>query len=320
MATDTTARVKTRFCMISDTHSFAPAQPENPSTPFRRPLPSADVLLHAGDLTMLGRDKEHRTTVDMLKEANAELKIVIAGNHDITLDEQYYLAYGHARHHGGLEDTAKIRDLYCGEEARQHGIVYMDEGLRTFRLKNGAYFTVYASPYQPEFCHWAFAYDRDQDRFNPPEMGEGLLIKNLVPSFPDVHVMLTHGPPYGILDRVYPDESVGCTHLRRAVERAKPLIHCFGHIHEGHGAMRVNWSERTSQPIPHDRDSDLQNRCASVDLSSDSEDPIKFGEETLFVNAAVMTVKYRPINAPWVADIDLPITPLTGQEHLISIC
>ena len=33
---------------------------------------------------------------------------------------------------------------------------------------------------------------------------------------------------------------------------------------------------------------------------------LKDGEETLFVNAAVMDVDYRPVNAPWVVDLDLP--------------
>lgn len=32
-----------------------------------------------------------------------------------------------------------------------------------------------------------------------------------------------------------------------------------------------------------------------------------FGEETLFVNAAIMDVNYKPVNAPWMVDLDLPI-------------
>ncbi|EEP81707.1 predicted protein [Uncinocarpus reesii 1704] len=194
--------VKTRICMISDTHTCAPLPPVEMSTPYRRPLPSADVLLHAGDLTFIGLQKEHQCMVDMLKEADAELKIVIAGNHDITLDQEYYNTYGEARHRGSIEDVARIRDLYCGEEARRHGIVYMDEGLRTFKLKNGAQFTVYASPYQPAFCNWAFGYEHHVDRFNTSAADAPFQAPNPVPSFPNVHIMLTHGPPEGILDLV----------------------------------------------------------------------------------------------------------------------
>lgn len=31
------------------------------------------------------------------------------------------------------------------------------------------------------------------------------------------------------------------------------------------------------------------------------------GKDTLFVNASIMDVRYRPINAPWVVDLNLPL-------------
>ncbi|WEW58353.1 hypothetical protein PRK78_003821 [Emydomyces testavorans] len=308
--------VKTRICMISDTHDCVPVQPEDMSTPYRRPLPSADVVLHAGDLTFIGLEREHRAMVDMLKEADAELKIVIAGNHDITLDEEYYNSCGF-RKHTGREDLAKIRDLYRGEDAQNHGIVYMEEGLRKFKLKNGAQFTVYASPYQPEFCNMAFGYKRGHDRFNPSSDDAEFQAQNPVPSFPDVHIMLTHGPPKGILDIVPQGRHVGCQHLRRAVARARPLIHCFGHIHESHGAMRMNWEAESSEVILQDRNAELETRCAFVDVSRHGNNPLNFGVETLFVNAAIMTLRYHPLNAPWVVDIDLPRTS-DAETHGLS--
>ncbi|EAS33955.2 Ser/Thr protein phosphatase [Coccidioides immitis RS] len=299
--------VKTRICMISDTHNCSPLPPGEVHTPYRRPLPSADVLLHGGDLTFVGREKEHQGVIDMLKEADAELKIVIAGNHDITLDEEYYNSVGHLKHKWtGPEDLAKIRELYCGEEAQRYGIVYMEEGVRTFRLKNGAQFTIYATPYQPEFCRWAFAYNRAHDRFNPSPEGALFQAQNPVPSFPDVHILLTHGPPLGFLDLVHSNRHVGCQHLRGAVGRARPLIHCFGHIHEGHGAVRMNWDADSLKTIPQNRAEELKNRCAFVDLSRDGGDPLRFGAETLFVNASIMTQGYDPLNAPWLVDVDLP--------------
>ena len=85
--------IKTRFLIISDTHSAQLSLQENEpqaSTPFpfRKPLPSADVLLHCGDLTKIGQLYEYRKTLDMLGECDAEFKLVIAGNHDISLDEE----------------------------------------------------------------------------------------------------------------------------------------------------------------------------------------------------------------------------------------
>ncbi|EEQ92356.1 hypothetical protein RJZ56_006036 [Blastomyces dermatitidis] len=299
------SQVKTRFCIISDTHTYTPLPPDNWS-PFRLPFPTSDVLLHAGDLTMVGKESEHQATIGMLKNADAELKIVIAGNHDITLDEDYYNSFGYRRHRA-REDLVKIREMYCGEEARKHGIVYMDEELRTFTLKNGARFTVYASPYQPEFCRWAFAYKRHQDRFNHAQEGAQFVAQNPVPDFPAVDVMLTHGPPRGVMDETISCEPVGCDHLRRAVTRAKPRLHCFGHIHEGYGAQRMEWAGEKVTNIKLDQTTVLKDRASYINVSRDGgEKPLKVGEETLFVNASIVTVQYDPVHAPWVVDIDLP--------------
>ena len=91
---------------------------------------------------MTGRITEYEGMLEALKEADAQLKIVIAGNHDITHDEDYYKYFGVRLHRHGLEDLEKVRELWTGDEARKAGIVYLEEGVRTFTLKNGARFTV----------------------------------------------------------------------------------------------------------------------------------------------------------------------------------
>lgn len=252
--------------------------------------------------------------MSMIRSAPAELKIVIPGNHDISLDPAYYDAVGCKRfHHGRSEDLAAIRELYRGADAQANGVAYMEEGVRTFTLKNGARFTVYASAYQPAFCGWAFAYERWQDRYNPASAESEFKAPNPVPSYPEVDIILTHGPPYGILDETYRDESVGCENLRRAVKRCKPRLHCFGHIHEGWGAMRVKWTggetgDELAERLPQNMKKIRQERAAFVDVSRESSaDPLKAGEETLFVNASIMNVSYNPANAPHVIDMDLPI-------------
>jgi hypothetical protein len=87
MSTPTlTSSVKTRFLIISDTHSASPDQNAgDDGFAFRPPLPKADVLLHCGDLTMLGLLHEYEKTLDMLESIDAGLKLIIAGNHDISL-------------------------------------------------------------------------------------------------------------------------------------------------------------------------------------------------------------------------------------------
>ncbi len=167
---------------------------------------------------------------------------------------------------------------------------------------------IYSSPYQPEFCNFAFPYLRDEDRFNQ-------FAQNPIPDHPKIDIILTHGPPAGILDQTVRGDDVGCEHLLRAVRRCRPRLHCFGHIHEGWGAQRTDWVQDRSVSIPTDRQQRLNNRCAYVNLSQDAggnpaegkSKPLTFGEETLFVNAAIMDVNYKPVNAPWMVDLDLPI-------------
>ncbi|KOC11508.1 Ser/Thr protein [Aspergillus flavus AF70] len=323
---------KTRICIISDTHTLTPNSAQNTTNPYRHPLPSSDILLHAGDITKVGLKDEHEVILDMLKVAPAELKLVVAGNHDITLDEEYYTRIGHYRHRyrtdhttasatagkenvgasseeeGRVESVREIKALWTSEEAVNAGIRYMEEGVQTFTLGNGARFTVYASPYTPEFCQWAFAYDRDTDRFNPPQsMSEGVFVPpNPVPD-DGVDIMLTHGPPYGILDKVVGTHaSVGCENLFRAVERAKPRLHVFGHIHEAYGAARLEWSTRNQSIIQCDKETTLEDRCAYTDVSGQSMSPLRVGDETLFVNASVVTVQYQAVNPPWLVDLELP--------------
>lgn len=153
--TTNTPNVKTRFLVISDTHASDPARTIfNNGAPFRPPLPKADVLLHCGDLTMMGHLNEYETTMTMLESIDAEVKLVIAGNHDISLDEEYYARMG-KKMQGRRWDAdlpRKAREMWLGERAQRAGVTYLDEGNHKLTLKNGGLLRVYASPYQPEFC------------------------------------------------------------------------------------------------------------------------------------------------------------------------
>lgn len=159
---------------------------------------------------------------------------------------------------------------------------------------------------------WAFNYQRSTDRFNPSTKVAPFEAPNPVPSWPKIDIMLTHGPPYGILDTTWQDEQVGCENLARAVQRCRPRLHCFGHIHEGWGAEKMNWSNKTSEKIEVDQARILAQRSSYLDLS-DTGLALKFGVETVFVNAAIMNKSYRPRNAPWVVDLDLPLVAETAS-------
>lgn len=293
----------TRFLVISDTHNFQFGDAEKSDGHLRQPLPKCDVLLHCGDLTMWGTIEEFKDCIGMLGQIDAELKLVIGGNHDIFLDERRCevsseSASGHLRAHN---EAVK---LWTGPLAKAAGITYLTEGLNTITLQNGTSFKIYTSPYQPEFCGWAFPYERHEDRFNASNDIDGTascIAKSPIPDFLGAHIVMTHGPPKGILDQVQRGP-VGCRNLLRAVSRARPLLHCFGHIHEGYGAEIVDWK------------ADLRTRGAeAVQAKNVLDNPyphplresLSFGKQTLMVNAAIMNIIYRPANAPWLVDLDL---------------
>jgi Icc-related predicted phosphoesterase len=65
--------------------------------------------------------------------------------------------------------------------------------------------------------------------------------KGLLPPLPDIHILVTHGPPHGILD-VAPDSNVhaGCPELLEQVLSINPKLHVFGHIHGCYGTHNLN--------------------------------------------------------------------------------
>lgn len=127
-------------------------------------------------------------------------------------------------------------------------MTYLEEGTYTFTSKNGANFTIYASPYTPACGDWAFAYDHNQDRSDEPHQVANRpksIAKHPIPVFPNIDIIMTHGPPKGILD-MCPRGIVGCPKLLQALRRARPWINCFGRIHKWNGVKSVDWRPEDS--------------------------------------------------------------------------
>ena len=73
---------------------------------------------------------------------------------------------------------------------------------------------------------------------------------------------------------------------------------------EGGWKEGVNGAKTASVKV--DTNLAKEKHAVFVDVSEDGGNSIQPGKETLFVNAAIMDVSYRPVNAPWVVDLDLP--------------
>lgn len=197
----------TRFVCFSDTHGLHDCIPH-------ANRPEADVLLHAGDFTNTGEVEQIESFSEWLKAYPAAHKVVVAGNHDITFHEEYYCTKGALRFHRHKEWPYE-----CGD-ARQAltGCTYLEDA--EVDLLG---YKVYGSPWQPEFCEWAFNLPR----------GEPL--QRRWAAIPDaVDILVTHGPPMGHNDKCR-DGRLGCEDLAAAIRERQVPVSVAGHIHEGYG-------------------------------------------------------------------------------------
>ncbi|MDF1666009.1 MAG: metallophosphatase domain-containing protein [Planctomycetota bacterium] len=163
-------------------------------------VPDGDVFVHAGDSMKFGSLDELDNFNRWLGTLPHAHKIVIAGNHDWCFQTM-------------PEDA----------QARLTNATYLQDESVTI---DGVHF--YGSPWQPWFLDWAFNLQRG------PEIKEKW---DLIPAACDV--LITHGPPHGILDETVRGESVGCEELLLALERVQPKLHIFGHIHEAAGLQEI---------------------------------------------------------------------------------
>jgi predicted phosphodiesterase len=188
-------------------------------------VPAGDVLVHAGDCSTRGRPDEIEAFGAWFQGQPHAHKVFVAGNHDFLFQTE----------------PRRARELLGPVHYLQ------DAGLELEGL------SIWGSPWQPWFHDWAFNLPR----------GEPLAERwRQVPA--GVDLLVTHGPPLGILDRTALAEDVGCEALRAELERIRPAVHVFGHIHEARGTLQT--------------------------------DP------TLFVNASICDLRYRPVHAPIVLE------------------
>lgn len=154
--------------------------------------------------------------------------IMIAGNHDWLAERE--------------PGTFKML-------AEENGLIWLQNQEATV---NGI--RIYGSGSTPEFCGWALNLDRY----------DGSLEEEWAKIPEGIDILLTHGPSWGHQDHSY-NGPLGCRALKDAIERVKPSIHFFGHIHHSRGHH----------------------------VGADG---------ILYVNASICNEQYDPINKPIVVD------------------
>lgn len=189
-------------------------------------IPECDVLVHCGDATMNGELDVLEDLAAWMASTPSRHQVIIGGNHDFSLDP-----------------TSKDFNIAAETFFHQKGVHYLFDSTVTL---DGVSF--YGSPWVPNLPSWAFHISPTTDPW----------VK--IPR--STQVLVTHGPPHGILDRVprrrghagtgHDFENVGCPKLRHRLdsgELSALRLHCFGHIHED-GGLTVPVVEDPERTMP----------------------------------------------------------------------
>ncbi|MGD8305109.1 MAG: metallophosphoesterase [Ignavibacteria bacterium] len=201
---------------------------------YKPTLAGGDILIIAGDLTASDVEREYDDFLSWLCNQDYAKKIIVAGNHD-----QF------------LQDNP---DWFAD---RDDSIEYLcDSGTEIEGLK------IWGSPYTPWF-----------DGVNPlcsAFMKPDYELEQHWEKIPDdLDILITHGPPWGILDQTIGRSRVincGSRSLLHTIYHKDPKCHIFGHIHE-QGKKNLTFND------------------------------------TIFLNCSIVNEQYEPVHDAWIMEI-----------------
>ncbi|KAL4949352.1 Metallo-dependent phosphatase-like protein [Aspergillus filifer] len=218
-----------RIVCISDTHNNQPS------------LPVGDILIHAGDLTETGSFDELQDQITWLDAQPFRHIVVIAGNHDVLLDEGFLEKFPERRY-GELRTKRELawgRVRYLENESVSLEVTLDSKDSTTVNSKKTdssnstvpgtRKLEIFGTPLTPQYGVSAFQY--------PSHLSEGVW-ENKIPD--DTDILIVHGPPRLHLDF---DPNIqggslrhpGDAYLTSEIGRVRPRLVIFGHIHVGYG-------------------------------------------------------------------------------------
>jgi Icc-related predicted phosphoesterase len=161
-------------------------------------VPHGDILIHVGDFSMFSH------SLSAIEDFNAWLG---------ELPHPFKCCIP-GNHEFFLERDPSRRSLLS------NATVLINEGIEIEGLQ------IWGSPVTP-LANAAFGISSAEDR------------RRLYTQIPEnTDLLITHGPPYGILDSAPDSDSKvhsGCRELFEVVIRVRPKLHVFGHVHGAHG-------------------------------------------------------------------------------------
>lgn len=187
-------------------------------------IPPGDLIIHAGDFTEAGTKAETLNFLSWFSSLPHTYKILVAGNHDFYLE----------RNSNSIAGVIPANIHYLE-----------DSGVCINNIN------FWGAPYTRGNGSWAFN----------RKTGEDIMKHwNLIPH--NTNFVITHTPPFRILDELDNKRHIGCDLLHKRIKEIAPAYHIFGHNHNDYGI------ERTAK--------------------------------TVFVNSSSLDDSYKVINAPLV--------------------
>jgi hypothetical protein len=235
-------------------------------------LEGGDLLIVAGDLTASDRSHQYLDFLEWLKSLDYCKKVVIPGNHD------GLLSAGRWESVSPYEYTGDPRiDYLCDSGTEFEYEEQFEHPASTDRV------SIDVLCYQKKKLKiWGSPWTLTFPGINPlctAFTGDEMLLAEKSALIPhDIDILVTHGPPHGIMDEVDRGrftyrrqiENVGSLSLSKAVARIRPKLHIYGHIHGGYGQRSYLLHEW------------IKNNC----------------RDTVFVNCSHMNEDYEPVNKP----------------------
>lgn len=166
-------------------------------------LPGGDLLIIAGDLVAKSRPFDYFRFHEWLSDLPYRKIVFIGGNHDV-----------------------RMINVFDGYKFPDH-ISYLFD---SFTIFDGI--KIYGTSWLP----YAYIYNEHCNAFTKFTNDELMERYNLIPE--DTDILVTHVPPYDMLDTNKQGVHCGSTMLRHVVLAIKPSLHFFGHIHEWGGKYR----------------------------------------------------------------------------------
>lgn len=188
---------------------------------------SGDLLIICGDLTARDTLDQHSDFLNWICKQNYKEKIVVAGNHDnfLAQNPNFY---------------SKSPIKYLCDSGSEF------EGLKIWGCPHSLWF--------PEVNAHCTAFMSTE-----PQLKKKY---DLIPD--DIDILISHTPPWGVLDKSIWSNNCGSLTLLNAVERVKPKYLICGHIHEAYGSLMYKHA----------------------------------GPDSWCINASHVNERYKPVNKP----------------------